>query len=109
MTTATLIAYLPDYNLTQVQREDLTDAAKLLPYLSFCQHDMSSAGYTEVGRVEIEVELLPPDQIVGNAVVALRAKASSIRAKAKAEATMLEGRAQKLLAIENKPTEADHG
>lgn len=92
---------IPDYNLSLVKREDLTDITKLAGHLFFTSCDMTNFGHVKVGTVEVEVELLPPDEIVGNAVVALRAKAAEIRAKATAEVTALEGKAQQLLAIEN--------
>jgi hypothetical protein len=101
----TLYAAIPETSFSLINLQDLTNVDKLLPHLIFLTSDFSSMGYTNVGKVEIDVELLPPDQIVGNAVLALRAKAANIRAKATAEATKLEGMAQQLLAIENKPTE----
>lgn len=97
----TLIASLAPHNLTYFRREDLASIEKLAPALSFTQTDMTDAGYTNVGTVEVDVELLPPDQIIGNTILALRARAATIRAKATAEATQLEAKAQQLLAIEN--------
>lgn len=98
----TLNAYLSGYALGYLKPEDLKDIGKVLPQLSFSQHDLSTVGHTLVGHAEVDVDLLPPDQIVGNMVLSLRAKAKDIRAKASAEATALEGRVQQLLALENK-------
>lgn len=96
-----LYAHLDEHSLTYVKREDLADIEKVVPSLYFSRHDLSSHGNVIVGTVEVDVELLPPDQIIGNAVLALRAKAAEIRAKATKEVTELEGKAQQLLAIEN--------
>jgi hypothetical protein len=73
-----------------------------LPNVSFSQHDNTRYGFAIVGEAEIEIELLPPDQIVGNMVLALRSKAAEIRSEATAKVTALESRAQQLLALENK-------
>jgi hypothetical protein len=96
-----LYAYLSENQLKYLKQEDLTDVEKVMPHVYFSQHDLSSHGNAVVGTVEVDVELLPPDQIVGNAVLALRAKAAEIRVKATMEVTELEGKAQQLLAIEN--------
>jgi hypothetical protein len=98
----TLIAAIPEYYLTTLKREDLGNIEKVAPYLSFTQTDMSSIGHVRVGTVEVDVEIVPPDEIIGNAVLALRQKAKEIRAKATAECTALEAKAQQLLAIENR-------
>jgi hypothetical protein len=101
MTTLTLNISLSNHSLAYIKPQDLTDAERLVGHLTFSRVDMTSMGYVNVGTVEIDISLLPPDQIIGNAVVALRAQAANIRAKATAEATALEGKAQQLLAIEN--------
>jgi hypothetical protein len=102
MTTITLNVSLSPESLRFVNLKDLDNPAKLIDHLSFTRFDMSNMGYVLVGKLEVDVSLLPPDQIVDNAVLALRAKAASIRAEATAKATQLEGMAQQLLAIENK-------
>jgi hypothetical protein len=97
----TLIASLSSGTLDYVNLKDLDSIEKLIPHLSFTQCDMSSMGYVNVGKVELEADLLSPDQIIGNAVVALRIEAKKLRAEASAKAGRLEAKAQQLLAIEN--------
>lgn len=97
----TLYAQLSETSLGFIDIKNLADPKKLADHITFFTSDMSNLGYVTIGTVEVDVELLPPDQIIGNAIVALRAKAAGIRAKAMAEATQLEGKAQQLLAIEN--------
>lgn len=101
-----LNAYITDYALRTLSRDDLT-AEKLAHHIILSQFDMTEYGNVKVGEVEVDFEVLPEDQIVGNAIIALRAKAAGIRAKATAEATAIEGRVQQLLSIENKLTKED--
>jgi hypothetical protein len=96
-----LFAYLTDLDLKLVKLQDLADVSKITPHLHYCNYDPTTFGHVIVGTAEIDVELLPPDQIVGNAVLALRAQAAEIRAKATREVMELEGKVQQLLAIEN--------
>lgn len=60
-----------------------------------------SSGYTQVGTAEITVELIDREQMVSNKIAALREQAASIRAKATAECTKIEGQIQQLLCLEN--------
>lgn len=95
-----LFAYISDSSLAHIDRKDLSDIEKVVEHTSFSRYDPTKYGNVVVGTVEVDVELLPPDEIVGNAIVALRAKAAEIRAKATAESTVLEAKVQQLLAIE---------
>ena len=97
-----VFAAIPEHQLSQLSQRDLHNPEKVGRVLSFTQHDMTSMGYTNLGTVEIEVELPPPDQIVDKIVVMLRGKASKVRADATAEVTQIEGKINQLLAIENK-------
>lgn len=99
-----LHAYLPEWQLAYLSREDMKDPKKLVKALSFTTHEGILEGSALAGSVEVEVTLLPEDQIINNMVIGLRAKASGIRAKATEEATQIEGKINQLLAIENKPS-----
>lgn len=94
-----LFAYISDHNLHDVNPKTLADGTAL-QYVSFSQHDMTKYGCVNVGEVEVKLELFSTNTIVGNAVVALRAKAAEIRAKATKETTELESKVQQLLCIE---------
>ncbi len=94
-----LYAYVSDYNLSCVNPKTLTDGTAF-QFVSFAQTDMTKYGGVTVGEVEVDLELLPVNTIIGNAVVALRAKGAEIRAKAIKETTELESRVQQLLCIE---------
>lgn len=87
--------------LALFKRGDLT-IEKLAPYLHYqtrvSEHDVV------IGEVEVDIDLVPEDEIVGAAVIALRAQAKAIRAKAADEARAIEGKVQQLLSIENNPT-----
>lgn len=96
-----LFAYLTEFDLKIVNLQTLADVEKVAPHLHYCNYNPTKFGHVVVGTAEIDVELLPPDQIIDNAVLALRSKAAEIRARATAECTVLEGKAQQLLAIEN--------
>lgn len=97
-----VFAAIPEHQLSQLSQRDLHNPEKVGRALSFTQFDMTSMGYTNLGAVEIEVELPPPEQIVEKVVVMLRSKASKVRADATAEVTEIEGKINQLLAIENK-------
>jgi hypothetical protein len=97
-----LYAYLTEFDLQYIKIEELADVEKLVPQLHYSTMDPARINNVTVGAVEIEVDLLSPDQIVGNAVLSMRSKAAEIRAKAADEAAKLEGKVQQLLAIENK-------
>jgi hypothetical protein len=97
-----LYAYLTEFDMQYLKPEDLRDVDKLVPQLHYSTVDPARISNVTVGTAEIDVELLPPEQIIGNAVLSLRSKAAGVRAKATAEAAVLEGKAQQLLAIENK-------
>lgn len=98
----TIYATLSETSLSYIDLKDLADIGKIANHLSIFTSDMSKHGYVVVGTTEVDIDLLPPDQIIGNAVLALRAKAAEIRAEATARVTALESKAQQLLAIENK-------
>jgi hypothetical protein len=96
-----LYAYIPEFTLSHIKPSDFKDG-EIAKHLMFTDYDPKSHGGTVVGTVNVEVELLPTDKIIVNAADALRAKAIEIRAKATKECAELEGRAQQLLAIENR-------
>ncbi len=117
MKTATvkLIACVPDWRLSELRPEHVSDPEKLGRVLSFVQATGMAAGqtpqqyiehlgYAYVGVTEVEVEVCDIDSFTLSAVQMLRAKAVSIRAKASAEAAMWDHKAEQLLAIENKPS-----
>lgn len=90
--------------LGHFERGELT-VEKLAPYLNFTPRPNPSE--VVIGEVEVDVEVLPEDEIVGNTVIVLRAQAASIRAEAADKARAIEGRVQQLLSIENKLTKED--
>lgn len=97
-------AYIWDHQLQQVPRDGLT-VEQLAPYLNIRPLDASDyPSQIVVGEVEVDLDLLPPDIIIGNAAVALRNRAKEIRARAADEARKYDTMAEQLLAIENKPT-----
>lgn len=90
--------------LGHFKRGDLT-VEKLAPYLNYTTRPNPSE--VVIGEVEVEVEAVPEDEIVGNTVIVLRAQAKAIRAEAADKARAIEGQVQQLLSIENKPTKED--
>jgi hypothetical protein len=98
---AKMFAYLTQQDMHILSAEDLKDVEKVSKRVYLSSHDMSAQGWVLVGHVEADIEILPPNAVVENAVVAFRAKATEIRAKATAECTQLEGLVNQLLAIEN--------
>lgn len=97
-------AYIWDHALQSLPRDSLT-LEQLAPHLNIRPLDASDyASQIVVGEVEVDLDLLPAEIIIGNAAIALRNQAKEIRAEAGQRAMQLEAKAEQLLAIENKPT-----
>jgi hypothetical protein len=81
---------------------ELKDATRL----HFCNHDMTSSGWTYIGTATISVEVITDTEtLVANKVEALRGEVQKIRAEAQVKASRLEDQIQQLLAITYTPTE----
>lgn len=88
--------------LVMLKPEDLENPEKYASYLYFSRHK-PQAGDVPMGEVEVDFQPPAPKEIVGNAVVSLRDKASELRAKAFKDSQVYETMADNLLAIENNP------
>lgn len=91
----------PYFPLTPEQMLTPEGAAQLTP--ATC--NMSGQGYTLVGTATVTADIFPVGEMVDNKIAALRQQATSIRAEATAKCTQIESQIQRLLAIENKPSE----
>lgn len=94
----TLHAYIRD--LTQCDMEKLKQGD--IKQLTFSTHaDMQGIGWVHVGQLDVDFAIVSDNELVNNAVAALRAKAAEIRAEATAKCTQIEGQINQLLCIEN--------
>lgn len=67
--------------------------------LAFSMHDMSGSGYVRIGTAEIEVELLPMDQIQHQQLHTLTAQLEKERAESQAKQNIILDKISKLQAI----------
>lgn len=94
------------FQLSRVRPEQLQDADKVFELCSLrttppgADSEQFVVGEMEV---DVELELVPRDEMLGRAAVALRQKAAGIRAAARVEAARYDDQADQLLAIEHKP------
>ena len=63
--------------------------------------DFSTMGYSMIGTAKIEIDLVPPDQMISLKVEALRRDITTIKAAAQQKVEELEEKLQSLLAITN--------
>ncbi len=98
-------AYITDHSMKyNFKKEDINDHEKVMKHVQISQSDMSTAGWIQIGEGFAEVEIFGEKEMVNNAVVSLRAKASEIRAAATKQCTIIESQINQLLAIENNPS-----
>jgi hypothetical protein len=96
-----LYAYISDLTYCDIDKLKEGDIAQL----SFSTHkEMRTVGWTPVGEVNISFDMISDNEIVNNAIGALRAKQAAIRAEATAACTKIEGLVNQLLCIDNSPT-----
>lgn len=102
--TGTLKVYLSD--LSTLTPADLVtgSADKLLKRLNYYDHPV--AGWTQVGEATISVTLMDENEIIGNAVVALKQEIQKTQADAEVKCNHLREKINNLLAIEFKPEAA---
>jgi hypothetical protein len=91
-------AWISEYNSNTPEQLRTPKGADSLYYTS---HDMSKTRHTFAGNATITLDLCGERELVDNKVASLREQAVSIRAKATAEVTRIEGQIQQLLCIEN--------
>lgn len=94
--TAPINAYLSPYNRVTPEALRSGDIARDLFFTSV---EMSSPGYTLVGRGEVQVELISPDDFVAGEVTALREQAAKLRAEAQQKIDAIEDRIRNLQAL----------
>lgn len=89
-----------DYSMERFMRglED-GDHEKSVNALSFSILDMSTHGYVRVGTAEIEVELLPMDQIQHQQLHTLTAQLEKERAESQAKQNIILDKISKITAI----------
>ena len=95
-TTVWLIAHSslsPDQVITATGEE-------LVANVCFTALDMAKHGYTKIGAATIEFDLIEPNEMIDNKIVALRAELQIVKADAQVKVQRLEDQLQSLLAIE---------
>ena len=73
---------------------------QLIEDVSFTNLEMSKHGYTMIGTATIEFDLIEPNEMIDNKIVALRAELQGVKAEAQVKVQRLEDQLQSLLAIE---------
>ena len=94
------------FQLNHVRPEQLQDVNEIVDRCSFSKSlpgENSEQFVVGEMEVDVELELVPRDEMLGRAAVALRQKAAGIRAAARVEAARYDDQADQLLAIEHKP------
>ncbi|MBK5204322.1 MAG: hypothetical protein JJD98_02625 [Polaromonas sp.] len=91
-------AWLTSYNGPD---DLLGDPDKAVAAIALSNNDMTSSGWTFVGRATVTFECADNDTLVLNKVAALRGELQSVRANAEVAAGKLELKIQNLLAITN--------
>lgn len=99
-----LYAKMDPWWLNHLTPKQMQNPEEVLKCLSFTAKPDGLKEYISMGRCEIEFEVVSTNEIVNNAVQALKEKQKKLRADAAMECTKLDGEIQKLLAIENNPT-----
>ncbi len=104
--TGTLHVFMSSYS--SLTPKDLTgdDSAKITKGLQFLSNlDYSPFDWTKVGTAEVTIELLSPDQIIGNKVDSLKNELREHKARAYKQEMELEQEINELLAITHVPSE----
>lgn len=96
----TLYAYISEWQMEYIKREHL-GTEKLFDNVSWSTSKPLRA-VAHLGQVDVEIDLIPPDQVLSSVAEMLQQKIVEIRAKATKETTELEGKIQQLLAIEHR-------
>lgn len=95
----TLFAFLYTHNLAVLRPKDLKDPAKVLEHCSFSQALYKAEDKIVVGKVEIDVEIANPDDIMKGAVASLRMQQSKVKDEAREAVNALEEQIQSLMAL----------
>lgn len=95
----TLYAYIPDFFVEYIKREHL-GTPDMLQHMCFSTNQTTKGAH--LGKVEVELEFLPPEAVIESIAEMLRRKIVDIRAAATKEVTQVEHKLNQLLAIENK-------
>jgi hypothetical protein len=74
---------------------------QLVREVVFIDLDMSTHGYTKIGKATIEFDLIDRNEMIDNKVAALRAELQTVKADAQVKVQRLEDQLQSLLAITN--------
>lgn len=75
------------------------DGAKCVGKLSYCDHDMTSTGWTKIGKAQITLDLLSDEKMVESKVASIQAEITRVRADAENTITQLAEKLNSLLAI----------
>lgn len=81
--------------------------AKAVEAITFSNNEamgQGSIGWTRIGVARIEVDVMDDEEVVVNAVRALRNEQQHVRAEAEQQAMSIERSIQQLLAITNEPS-----
>ena len=102
------VALIGKYTKFDPSHPEKTDAAEFTFLPKTCLEDDGSLsafwvkdGYIMVGTANIEITMLPQKDVTSRAIATLKAQKEDVLAKARAEATRIEGQIQSLLAITN--------
>ena len=99
-----LYARIPEWQLEYVKREDL-GTEDMLRHMAFST--TPGVPGAQLGQVEVEIDFLPPEQVLASVAEMLKAKIVDIRARATAEVTQVQAKLNDLLALEHKEAGRD--
>ena len=99
--TGTTGAWLASYN-THADPSDVDN-------LFFASSDMTSFGWVKVGTASVTVELLSDTDLMTEQLAMLDEAERRVKAEAQAKLNEIEGKRQRLLAIEYKPCQTTEG
>jgi hypothetical protein len=93
-----LYAYISDLKYFDMKKLKEGDISQV----TFSTHEnMTNVGWTRLGELDVSFDVVSDNEIVKNAVEALRAKQAAIRAEATNECTKIDSLVNQLLCIEN--------
>lgn len=93
-----LYAFLYDHALAMLSPESLKDESKVIAQCSFSQR-LPLKDVVPVGVIEVDVELVPADQIMQGMIAMLRNKQDRVRQEAGDKVAEIEFQVQNLLAL----------
>jgi len=96
----TSTAWLSKHSYLSAKQLLTATGKQLVEDISFTELDMSTQGYTKVGKATIEFDLIDRKAIIDNKIVSLRAELQGVKAEAQVKVQKLEDQLQSLLAIE---------